>query len=526
MLRLRRPIALVALVGLAAVVATVLLLRGGGSPTPPATGAARLVPADALAYAHVSTDPDRDAVRRADDLLARLPAVAAARDAVVARLTTIGPGLSYAHDVRPWLGPEAALALLPAAGSAATPLAVLAVADRGRAQAFLERSTARPSLETHAGVRMATYGSLSTAFVGRYLVAGPAVAVRTAIDCAQGRAPGLARSALFARATRALPAGRAADAFLSRDGVIRLLADQRGALGAAGSLLAQPRLAATGMALSAQPDGAHLRVRTVLGPAGASGASRAPAFAPRLPGAVPADALAYLGLARLDRSAASLLGGLAAGAAPGLGELLARAEGQARRSGVDLRRDLLPLVQGEVALWLKSASPAPVLTLIAATRDARATSDALGRLARALSVALTPPRSGPGQAPVVEERQIAGVPAFALRLGPTAQVLYAVWGGKVVVSTAPEGIADVRRGAQALPDSADFRATLGGHPPRVTSLVFLDFSQLLGLGERSGLSGNPAYLAVRGDLRKVKALGAATTGGEDESTTEISLLIP
>jgi hypothetical protein len=55
----------------------------------------------------------------------------------------------------------------------------------------------------------------------------------------------------------------------------------------------------------------------------------------------------------------------------------------------------------------------------------------------------------------------------------------------------------------------------------VTSLVFLDFSQLLGLGERTGLNASRGYLAVRNDLKRVRALGAATSEGGKQSTTEL-----
>src|SRR5215216_1592771 len=49
------------------VVAVVALAGGGGgsSTTPPASGAARLVPADALVYVHLSTDGGRSATEDA-----------------------------------------------------------------------------------------------------------------------------------------------------------------------------------------------------------------------------------------------------------------------------------------------------------------------------------------------------------------------------------------------------------------------------------------------------------------------------
>src|SRR5205085_11941692 len=109
---------------------------------------------------------------------------------------------------------------------------------------------------------------------------------------------------------------------------------------------------------------------------------------------------------------------------------------------------------------------------------------------------------------------------------PGIELDYAVFQGKLVVSTALAGVRAVKSSPHRLPDDSSFPATLGDRPDQVTSLVFLDFSDLLALGERTGLSDSRSYLAVRDDLRKVKAVGAAATGSGDESTTKVSLQIP
>jgi hypothetical protein len=106
------------------------------------------------------------------------------------------------------------------------------------------------------------------------------------------------------------------------------------------------------------------------------------------------------------------------------------------------------------------------------------------------------------------------------------ELSYAVFDGKLVVSTSLDGIRAVRERKTSLADNDSFRAALGDRPREVTSLVFLDFSELLRLGERTGLSDSRAYLAVRDDLRRVNAVGASASGDEDESTTEISIEIP
>jgi len=505
-----------------AAVAVVLLL--GRGERPPVTGAARLVPDTALAYLHVSTDPDRDAVRRADQLLRRFPSGPQVRDTVTGRLTSIGPGLSYQRDVRPWLGPEAAIALLDTPGPTATPLAVVSVADRDRADAFLGRASRPPVTSAYQGVTITSYGGLATAFLGRYLVVGPPAGVEAAIDVRGGRLRGLGAASDFRRATAGLPADRAVDAYLPAGGVSRLLAAHTGPLGAAGALLEQPGLVATGLSLSAAGDGARLRVHSLIDRR-AAGPRRFLPFEPRLADSVPGDALGYLGLRGINRSAGRLLPALAGGAAPAVARLFARAAGNARGAGLDLERDVAPIFRGEVALWLKAAIPAPALTLIATTRNERATREALARLQRPVILAFAPPAGGPGQVPVFEQRSIAGTQAFRLRLGPGVELDYAVFDGKVVISTSLDAIADVRRSSQPLVDTDPFQATLGDRPTRVTSLVFLDFAALLALLERSALATTPAYQAIRADLHRIRAVGAASRGGRADSTTDVSIAL-
>ena len=69
-------------------------------------------------------------------------------------------------------------------------------------------------------------------------------------------------------------------------------------------------------------------------------------------------------------------------------------------------------------------------------------------------------------------------------------------------------------------------ATLASRPQRVTSLLFLDFSQLLSLGEQTGLTGSARLTALRADLDKIRAVGFDSTSGEADSTAELFLQIP
>jgi hypothetical protein len=236
--------------------------------------------------------------------------------------------------------------------------------------------------------------------------------------------------------------------------------------------------------------------------------------------------MAYLGITRLDEAARRILSISAATGATGarIQRLLqTRARTVARRAGVNLERDVLPLFRGEVALWLAPALPSPYLTLIARAPDEARTRAALAKLQAPLVQLFAPQTARTGRAPT---RAIGGgVQAFSLALAPGVEIDYAVFGGKLVISTNLEGVKAVRRGGGSLTGTSPYRATVGDHPKRVTSLLFLDFSQLLGLGERTGLNASRKYLAVRSDLRRIRALGASTSGRGTESTTELVLQI-
>jgi hypothetical protein len=262
-------------------------------------------------------------------------------------------------------------------------------------------------------------------------------------------------------------------------GVRRLPTPQCGLLGATGVLFDQAALKGAAFGVSAKGDRIRISVHSQLDPrlAKNSGSGFKP-FTPKLAGDVPADAMAYLGVSNL---------------APALQRLLAAAgtSSAALKPLVgQLNAPLLKIFPGEAAIILTSRTPAPVLTLLAATKDEGET-----------------------------RRALAQLPAAVRKSFSTA-----VWDGKVAVSTDASGIAAVRDGKH-LADTQNWEKTVGNHPESVSSLLFLNFSRLLTLGEATGLSDSSAYRAAKADLHKVRAIGAATSGNSSESTAEISLLL-
>lgn len=525
--RRRLLAAVLAAVAVVALIAGLALSPAGGDEAPP-SGAARLVPSDALIYLHASTDGHRGAVQRALALARHFPSFPRVQEALLPRVSGSGRPLSYQRDVAPWIGREVGLAVLNSRGRTSGSVVIASVADRRRAKGFAGQVGTSP-VTSYRGTAIYIYGRDASAFVGSYLVFGARAAVQSAIDSFAGRTPGLAGNPTFRRAMRGMPAGRVVDAYASPAGLRRVLGGRGGPLGIAGVLLDQPGLSGLGMAVTPANGRARIRLHSIRDAARPRGSQAVFApFQPRLADAVPKTAMAYLGLTGLDRAAGRLLSLVAASGPTGarIQRLLhTRGRQVARRAGVNVGRDVLPLFHNEVALWVAPSIPVPYATVIAHTDREEDTRVALARLQAPLSQLFTAPEAGPGLAPTFAEKNVGGTKAFSLALSPGVEIDYAVFDGKLVLSSNLEGIRRVKRASGALTDTDAYRTTVGSHPRGVTSLLFLDFSQLLGLGERTGLNASRGYLAVRDDLKRVRALGAVTSGGETESTTELSLQI-
>ena len=106
--------------------------------------------------------------------------------------------------------------------------------------------------------------------------------------------------------------------------------------------------------------------------------------------------------------------------------------------------------------------------------------------------------------------------AHELALGAGLQIDYAVFDGLVVVSTSVAAI-DAGRDPRAIrsPTSRPTRRRSRAGRDELSSLLFLDFSQLLSLGEQTGLTSERApSRALPPDLEKVRAMGLSSTSGE------------
>jgi hypothetical protein len=521
LIRRRAAVVVAGVAALITILVVVLLSRSGVAP--PATGAAQVVPADALAYVHLSTDPGRPSVRQAEAVARRFPDYPLAYAAVVDRLGAIvGGSGNFANEVRPWLGNEAAFALLPTPDGSASMLIVLGVKKAARARAFVTRAGA-VALSAEVGVRILRYASgTELAFVRHYLVVGSDAGVRAAIDAAAGRARSLADDAVYARASAGEPAGRLLDAYVPAAGMRGLLESRGGVAGAIGLLLDRPDLQGTAMSVSAAPGEADVWIHSALV---AKPGSHPLTFTPTLGSILPAGSTLMLDVDGLNRAAPQLLRAAAtAGFAGGVAPLLARLGAALTAEGVNVHK-IDSIFAGETAVAL-SPGPSPSLLIVARTANQAATQTELAGLEGPLTALFPAPTSGPGQIAGLDDQQVGGVTVHELGLGSGLQIDYAVWNGLVVVSTSVRAIDQVVSRGHSLADEQAYQTALADRPAQLSSVLFTDFSQLLGLGEQIGLTSGTRVRELLPDLTKVRTIGLSSTSGGRDTTTELRLEIP
>ena len=519
---------------IAAAVVVVVVVGTGSSIEPPATGAATVVPGDALAYVHFSTDHSRPAVRSALQLAAGLPTFSVLSGVVTSRLAAIAGGstgsgasssLNYQDDIRPWLGKEAAIAFLNTTTSTAGSEIVLDVKSLAKARNFVAHSGASHAGSRHGVNRYRLKTGTELAFVRHYLVLGQPATVDSAIDAAQSRTSSLAGSSEYQRAAAGEPAGRVMDMYFSTAGITRLLAPQGGVIGPVGALLYQLSELGSTVSVSATGAGARLYVHTAL--AGGPGGHGGREFTPTLASALPSGSLLALDVTGLNRVAPRVLGaGADVGIAGQLGPLLGHLGTALGSEGVNVH-SIEGLFGGETAVAIAPVSKGtPALVVLARTKNDHKVREQLANLEVPLSQLFPAPKQGSGQVPEFSAHQVDGVSAHQIMLAPGLALDYAVFRGLVVVSTSLQGIAAVAHHSGSLRSEPAYSQTLPGQPRPVTSLLFADFSKLLRLAERTGLVRGATYQALRPDLNRIRAVGLQTTRGQEDSTAQITLDIP
>lgn len=512
-----------ALAGVALIVGLVLGLSSS-SPAPPDTGAARLVPAGALAYLNVSLDRSRPGVSRTLQLASSLPGFSLLRAAVRSRLAALTGDSAFSTGSPPWLGDEAALAVLGGTGSQAGSLVLLKAQRPAAARRYLS-GVSSASTASYRGVeiRQLTGGSYVAA-IGGYVVAGQLASVRQALDVARGGAPSLAGAQSFRRASANAPPGRVLDLYAPAGGISALLGGRGGALGAVRALLSAPGLTAAGLSLSAAPGGVRVRVHSVFAPGVARGAGGS--FDPWVLRRLPAGTAFALDSTQLRTTGRRLLEAAAQlGIGGAVGPLLTRLGGALSAEHFDLT-PLVNLFGGQTAVAVTATGGRPDVLVLTRAKNAAAARIVLANLAPPLASLFPASSSGPGVAPLFTGIQVAGMTVHQLKLGPGLQVDYTVWHHLVGVSTSVAALTALARRTGSLGGSSPFQSAFGTAGVRAGSVVFLDLKVLIRLGEQTGLLHGPGFARLAPDLDRVSVVGLRAWSSKTDSTSELYFNIP
>ena len=494
-----------------------------------------LVPADSLLYAHVTLDGDTAQSERAADAFEQLSEL---ERVVVGGVSTAVPAPSGAavdvrEDVLPWAEKDLAVAIIPGAGKKApSEEAFLAgVGDRSGAEEFVTKIApvgVAPTPEKQGDATLDVYaGGFATAFVEGQLAFGAEPAVRAILDAAAGKLPALKDSAEGAPRDD-LSEARFAEVYLSRAGIRALLAGRVGPAAQLETFVDYGATSGLAAGVIAEDEGLEVELVSGLDPKLAKKSpsffSALPTFEPGLASEAGERAIGYVGVGEVGPTVAELLeqaGPKAEGLAGSLQALATQLETEA---GVNPLQDLLPALGGQAALVAEPTDGRPFASLIVEDVDEDEAAEALARLQGPL---LRATRSGAdgGQVPRFEETDVDGVTVRSVQLSPVVNLAYALFDGKLVISTSPDGIEQVRSGSDGLADSDVYETATDQLPDEVSALVFLNLDELFGQVEAIGLAEDPTFADLTVLFENASSVGLAVTGEDDRIRTELFLAV-
>ena len=219
--------------------------------------------------------------------------------------------------------------------------------------------------------------------------------------------------------------------------------------------------------------------------------------------------------ARLSKTAGAGAQGLA-------GSLRSLGQSLQQQAGVNPFRDLLPALGGQAALVAQPTGGVPYASLIVDGVDEKKAGDVLASLQQPI---LRAAGTGGPQVPTFQSTDVDGVTVHSVQLSSNVNLSYALFDGKLVISTQPEGIAQVRAGGNNLAGTDAYEAAIGPLPDRVSALVFLNLDEVLGLAQEAGLAEDPLYASLSEDISHVQSLGLAVRGSDEELRSELFLAI-
>jgi hypothetical protein len=368
--------------------------------------------------------------------------------------------LSWADDVKPALGPELDLVVLPAAANGKPELVGLVQpGDGAKLDALLQKLGA-----SHGK-------TFVTAQVGAWTaVAGS----QAALDAVSGATAHLSDSNTYQDATAKLSGDALASVYANGTEAHQLL-------GSLGKTLPTPAASAQVQWVSADvvAESGGVKIDGFVRTQG--GTAPAQPYASTLVSKIPSGALA---VADFDAAAAR------AHATTGPLSTLAGSLG------------------GETAVYVSPGEPIPSITLVTHPADPQAAADALDKAFAGLGSGAT---SGSG--PLGGMGQILG----------NLHLYHAIDGGTLIASTSQQAISDFQGGGQKLADDGAFKdaTSAASMPAETNGFVYVDLAKSLPLVEGlAGLMGATLPAGIQGDLAPLHSVVAyATTSGDETSFT-------
>ncbi len=487
------------------------------------------VPANAVLYAHMTVNSDSHQWELARDLGDELPNFTALLQSDTSALGgPAGSSLNLSQQILPWVKDDLALLRVPEPKGTTPETYIAGVGDSGKANEFAASlSPGGPAKPVKVGdVSMSVYpNGVATARSGDQLLFGNVGAVGTALATKEGQQPGLEDSNQD-EALEQLPDVRFAEVYLSRAGVQRFLPPT--ATGASQLDTFVDYGATSGMAAGARArdDGVQVNLVSELDPKleqrSPTVFASLPRFEPSLADEAGPRAIGYIGIGELGPAINNALATAGAGAQGLAGSLRGLAQRLQKEAGVDPLRDLLPALGGQAALVAEPTAAAPYASLIVDGVDEEKAGAALASLQGPLLRALS---SGGPRVSSFQTREVDGVPVHSVQVSPSIDLSYAIFDGKLVISTQPQGISQVRSSGDDLAGTDAFEDATNRLPDRVSALVFLNLDEVLGLAQQAGLAENPLYASLSEDISRIDSLGLAVRGSDDELQSELFLAI-
>ena len=434
----------VALTGLlvtlgAAVVVTYLLLFSAVTDR-----AARAVPADTALYVNVYLQPSAGQQLDLFGLIGHIrgfgdqATLETKIDEVAGRL--LGQvGIDYVADVRPWLGAQLAIAVVPGQdGSQPAELLLAAVKDPAAARSAVPRLFASAKItftkEAFHGETLMVSGSTSYALLDDLLVvASTPDRLRSSIEAETDVAPSLADSPAFTAAMRTVASDHLASVYMDVPRVAGLTEGRE--LGG---------FSTAALAVTAAADGLHLDGTAPFDAQSASKEARGAFALGREPGTLAgwmpqttsAEAVLFGAAQSFDDLEGSLAGNSAF--APALDALNQLRVIASLGLGINFSSDLLPLFDGEAAVALDSLDADGFHgQIVLRPSDASAAEASLERMRSALA----------DRGSTVKTRAVAGATVTSVEVPQIGSVAYAVREGVVILGL----------------DAADVAAALEAH---------------------------------------------------------------